>query len=139
MEGKFLALLTKVLGDKAPAQNNANKNSGTDAPPRGWKLVNETGAKTCKMPNFKGVVREWYWCHSDCHDQPCWCPRKKCRNKADYAKFMEDRKQNGQSGPSNNDKRSGGDLKSNEDFRIALSAMISEENMKALEDQFLKN
>ena len=139
MEGKFLAFLTKVLGDKAPTHNNVVKTPGTEAPPRGWKLLNKTGAKTCKMPNYKGVLREWYWCHSDCHDQPCWCPRKKCRNKAEYAKFMEDRKQNGQSGPSQTAQGSGGDLKSNEDFRIALSAMISDENMKALEEQFLKN
>ena len=96
-EVKFLAMLTKVLeakgsGDsnKQPGRQNSTQN--VDMPPKGWKLINASGAKTCQQKNAKGVSRTWYWCEKDCHDQPCWCPRKGCRSRAEYKQFMADKK-----------------------------------------------
>ena len=104
-------------------------------PPKGWKLVNTSNAKTCQQKNAKGVTRTWYWCEKDCHDQPCWCPRETCRSKAEYKQFMaEKKKTDGEpfsAPPSNKDT-----IKTNEDFKIALCSMVSEQDMKTLEEQF---
>ena len=48
---------------------------------------------------------------------------------------MEERKKGG----GDNAKENQQPLKANKDFRIALSAMVSPENMQLIEDQFLKN
>ena len=52
---------------------------------------------------------------------------------------MEERKKGGGDHAKENAKATHQPLKANEDFRIALSAMVSPENMQLIEDQFLKN
>ena len=64
-ETKFLAMLTKVLEAKNPedSKNQISRRNSTqniDMPPKGWKLVNTSNAKTCQQKNAKGVTRTWY-------------------------------------------------------------------------------
>ena len=138
---KFLAMLTQVLDSKGISdKKSTGRNTSTppdDMPPKGWKLINSTGAKTCQQKNAKGTVRQWYWSENDCHEQPTWCPRKDCRSRAEYKKFMEE-KRNKASGAQPQAATSSAQegLKKNEDFKIALCSMVSEEDMKTLEDQF---
>ena len=77
------------------------------------------------------------WCNNDCHEKrPIWCGHKNCRNRADHAKFMAD-KRGGNSGGAS----SGSDSKmiATDDFKIALAAMVSEEDFAALKGQFLRD
>eukprot|EP00957_Ditylum_brightwellii_P076347 5802573-Ditylum_brightwellii.AAC.1 len=70
--------------------------------------------------------RTWYWCSKDCHyRRPVWCHQKNCMSRSDYKEHMQ--KQNAEK-----------EKKSNEDFKVALSALVTEEDFKMLEEQFLK-
>ena len=66
-----------------------------------------------------------------------WCGRKNCRNRADRAKFMAEKR-----GEENDSKSSNGNenkMTATDDFKIALAAMLSEEDFAALDGQFLKD
>ena len=132
---KFLALLTSTIQDlkaKEPAKDGrrgATRQSGAE---QSWKFVNKNGSKTCVRENRKGIERTWYWCTKDCHTAHMWCPRENCRSKAEHAKFVAEKENRGDA----SEKAAAN--KHNDDFRIALAAMVSAENFKVLEEQFLK-
>ena len=108
-------------------------------PTKGWKLINVSGMKTCQQKNAKGILRTWYWCEKDCHDQPCWCRRKNCRSKAKYKQLMTDKKKNNAGKqPESTTSSDSVDVKTNEDFKISLCLMVREEDMKMLEEQYFK-
>ena len=58
-----------------------------------------------------------------------WCNRPNCMNRADYKRHMEDKEKS---------ENKGGDSKDNisNDFRVALAAITTAEDYKALEEQF---
>ena len=115
------------------------KNVNKDRYNNNWKTTNENGAKTCIRKNAKGFDREWYWCNKDVHSAPCWCPRKHCRSKADLKEYLKDRSSSKENNSGNAGSGVQENVKENDDFKIALAAMVSAENFKLLEEQFLKN
>ena len=72
------------------------------------------------------ITRLNKWCDKYCHPQPQWCSRPNCMNKADYKKAMEN-KQKANVGQNN---------KFSNNFKVALSAIVLDEDYKALETQF---
>ena len=77
------------------------------------------------------------WCNNDCHKKrPMWCERKNCRNRAEYAKFMTN-KRGGNSGGASS--ASDSKMIATDNFKIALAAMVYEEDFAALKGQFLKD
>ena len=133
---KFLALLTSAIQDlkaKEPAKDRRRGPTRQSGAEQSWKFVNKNGSKTCVRENRKGIERTWYWCTKDCHTAPMWCPRENCRSKAEHAKFVAKKENRGDTG------KKAAANKNNDDFRIALAAMVSAEHFKVLEEQFLKN
>ena len=65
--------------------------------------------------------RTFKWCTKDCHKKPQWCARPVCRSKADHKKWVEEKK---------------GNPTISNDFKVALSAIVTDEDYKALESQF---
>ena len=63
-----------------------------------------------------------------------WCGRKNCLLKTEFAKTMADRRAGKVKEDDKDDKMSKSD-----DFRIALSAMLSEADFVTIKDQFLKD
>ena len=57
-----------------------------------------------------------------------WCPRQNCLNKADFKKKMDE---------SRNKKNEGEQRQFSDDFKVALAAITSGEDYKALEEQVL--
>ena len=55
--------------------------------------------------------------------------------KSKLKEYLKDRKSSNGKGT----RDTGSGLKDNEDFKIALAVMVSAENFKVLEEQFLKN
>ena len=79
------------------------------------------------------------WCDNDCHNKrPMWCGRKNCRNRADHAKFMSERR-GGDASDSSSSNGNESKNKTTDDFKITLAAMLSEEDFAALDGQFLKD
>ena len=66
-----------------------------------------------------------------------WCSRKNCLGKAEWEEHMKKRREN----KTNNNSSSGDskDVKVTKDFKIALSAMMTEEDFKKFEKDFLGN
>ena len=75
--------------------------------------------------NSSGIIRPISGA-TKIHPQPQWCSRPNCMNKADYKKAMEN-KQKANVGQNN---------KFSNNFKVALSAIVLDEDYKALETQF---
>ena len=63
-----------------------------------------------------------------------WCGRKVCRSKADFAKYMAEKKA-AKGGESKHSEK----MTASEEFKIALSTMVSAEDFDTLTNQFLKD
>ena len=120
---KFLALTAQIekLEKAINAKKGNNSNNGDGNNRTGWRYQNPDN-KTELVRNNKTHK----WCDKDCHPQPQWCSRPNCMNKADYKKAMEN-KQKANVGQNN---------KFSNNFKVALSAIVSDEDYKALETQF---
>ena len=128
-ENKFLALFTNFLeknGEKGAPSEDGKKQERQFLP---WRFENPNNESTKLV---RGTTMRW--CTNDCHSQPMWCGRQKCLNKADYAKMMNEKRQNGQSKDSGDVKKP----KYSEDFKIALAAMTSTDDYKTLTSQFFQ-
>ena len=139
----FLALATEIMsklnngGGGGGSANSGDKDKKYVAPEdrtyQEWRFDNPGNEKTKVV---KGTTMTW--CDNDCHNKrPMWCGRKHCRNRADHAKFMAEKR-----GGANDSKSSNGNeskMKATDDFKIALAAMLSEEDFAALDGQFLKD
>ena len=126
---KYLALTAQIerlektinTNNNTKKGNNPNNNNGNGNNRPGWRYQNPDN-KTELVRNNK----TYKWCDKDCHPQPMWCPRTNCMNRADYKKAMDNKRKvdDGQSSKYPND------------FKVALSAIVSDEDYKALEAQF---
>ena len=92
----FLALATEII-TKLNRGGGGNSNSGDrdnkytapgDRTYQKWRFENPDNEKSKEI---KGTTMTW--CNNDCHEKrPMWCGRKNCRNRADHAKFMADKR-----------------------------------------------
>ena len=113
--------LEKAIKSSGGAGDSNKGNSANGVTRTGWRYQNPEN-KTELERNDK----TYKWCNKDCHPQPQWCPRKNCMNKADYKRAMEEK-----------NKAEGGEAnKISNDFKVALSAIMSDADYKALESQF---
>eukprot|EP00957_Ditylum_brightwellii_P005873 445793-Ditylum_brightwellii.AAC.1 len=88
-----------------------------------WKFQNPENLKQMER---NGCV--WKWCSNDCHSCTMWCLRENCMNYKAYKKMKEN----------NESKGSEKKIKITKDFKVALSALVSEDKYKAFEENFLK-
>eukprot|EP00957_Ditylum_brightwellii_P203740 15335994-Ditylum_brightwellii.AAC.1 len=130
-ELKYRALLTKQLQTLTSklSTNPGTGNDGTVQNDRGrvipnWLFNNPNGKKEIpkNSTNFK-------WCTNDCHAKPMCCDCNSCYNRTDFKEKIRKKKEESDGSekkyqPSNN-------------FKIALSAMLSGKDFKTLESQFL--
>lgn len=137
-ENNFLALATELISSLKDNQGQGNnlENKFGNGGKRSflpWRFENPDGSKTKEV---KGTLMRW--CSNDCHPRPMWCGRKNCLNKADFAKRMQDsQNKGGKTNATQREKAEGGsNYKPSSEFKIALSAMCSEEDFKHLEEQF---
>ena len=69
-----------------------------------------------------------------------WCNQAVFRSKEDFKKYMDDKRKN--ESTNNNGNANGvnkGKVPVSKDFRIALSAMMSDDDFKSFNDKFLGN
>ena len=59
-----------------------------------------------------------------------WCPRPNCMSRKAYKEHMQSKKETA-------GKNATGKFNATKDFKVALSALISDEEYKAIEGQFL--
>ena len=141
-EAKFLALATSILqtmkdggfksnGGKGSSGGSADSNykDQNGKPLKMWRFENPENAQTKELNG-----RTMRWCTNDCHPKPMWCGRKNCLNKADFARKMEEREKGG---TEKKDSAPGG-AQYSKDFKIALAAMMSAEDFKAIKSQFMQ-
>ena len=125
-------------GSFGGSQANKDKNKGSadsgfkdqnGKPLKMWRFENPENAQTKELNG-----RTMRWCSNDCHPKPMWCGRKNCLNKADFARKMEEREKGG------TEKKGSapGGAQYSKDFKIALAAMMSAEDFKAIESQFMQ-
>ena len=141
----FLALATEIMtklkgshkggGERSNSGNNDKKYTAPgDRTYQTWRFDNPDNEKTKQV---KGTMMTW--CDNDCHEKrPMWCGRKNCRTRADHAKFMSE-KRGGNASNYSSDNGNESKMKATDDFKIALAAMVSEEDFAALQGQFLKD
>ena len=130
-EKQFLTLATKLeqLEEKLtsfnPSRAGGGAHDGDDfTKMKGWRYYNPDKART-KVINGRTMT----WCSNDCHRRPMWCGRKNCLNRADYAE-----KKNKEAGDGSKDKPQKGGIP--KDFRMALAALTTTEDLEALEEQY---
>eukprot|EP00957_Ditylum_brightwellii_P192338 14642137-Ditylum_brightwellii.AAC.1 len=73
--------------------------------------------------------RTWKWCKNDCHSKSLWCPRTNCLNRKEYKEQIQSEGADGKS--------TGGKLNAIKDFKVALAALVSDNEYKTLAEQFL--
>ena len=77
------------------------------------------------------------WCEDDCHEKLMWCGRRNCLGREEFKTMMEKKRLEKDGGSKNS---SGNSRNSNsKDFKIALAAMVSPEDLETLTSQFLKD
>ena len=95
-----------------------------------WKFQNPGDLKPKEV---RGTGMKWYT--NDCHEKPLWHGRKSCLNKSDFVSMMKNKKEDkeglGDKTDSNFQKDS---LK---DFKVALTAIILEDDFKVLQEEFV--
>eukprot|EP00957_Ditylum_brightwellii_P010736 813487-Ditylum_brightwellii.AAC.1 len=91
-----------------------------------WRFNNPDRKKEMSKnnTNFK-------WCTNDCHAKSMWCTCNPCYNRANLKEKMRKKKEEKES------KGSEKKYQPSKDFKIALSAMLSDEDFKMLDSQFL--
>eukprot|EP00957_Ditylum_brightwellii_P018328 1380231-Ditylum_brightwellii.AAC.1 len=87
---------------------------------RQWRFENKEGKETLQAHN-----RPFHWCTNNCHPKPMWCTCTNCLNIADFAANMAKEKE----GRGKDTKK----MKATDDFCIALSALVLDDDFKALE------
>ena len=133
-EKNFLALINERI-DRLERSSGKNP-SGT--PERG-KPGNDgfTRNPGCRYHNPNDEKRKvingriMIWCHKDCHKRTMWCGRKVCHSKSEYAAKIKKQDQLNNEGPQRKDKIS-------RDFRIALAALTTTDDLADLEAEFFE-
>ena len=127
-EKNYLALATQLMSQmkamqsgKNGTQGNVGKQQSGDRTYLPWRYENPNNKAT---KDFRGSIMNW--CSNDCHDQPMWCGRKNCLNRADYSKEWQKKKE----GKSTSEDGA----KSSAEFKIALAAITSTEDFEALQE-----
>ena len=134
----FLALVTEIMsklnngGGGGGSANSGDKDKKYVAPGdrtyQAWRFDNPGNEKTKVV---KGTTMTW--CDNDCHEKiPMCCGRKNYRNRANHAKFMSERR-GGEASDSNSSNGNESKMKATDDFKLALAAMVSEEDFAALQ------
>ena len=120
-EPKFLALMTEIkdikrsIAHQTSNGQGSNKQGSEQQERTSWRWFNPEGATTKTHNN-----RTYKWCTNDCHSGPMWCARRNCMNKEDWLKAREKK-----------DK-----VPKQDDFKIALSSLLTEDQFKEIETQF---
>ena len=136
-EKNFLALATEILkkfGDQSGKNHNggASREKATSQPgERTYKAWRTENPNKEKEKIVKGTKMKW--CTNDCHDQPMWCGRKNCLGREDFKTMMD--KRSGKESERVSETKIG----ASDDFKIALAAMVSPEDLETLTSQFLKD
>ena len=140
-EKNYLTLATELIAKYEARQNdggdngNGNRNNNRDNQgPRTfqkWRYDNPDNAATKQV---RGTTMKW--CTNDCHDNPMWCGRKTCVNRAEYASNMQ--KKRDEHGSTSASSSSNNKSSISKDFKIALAALTSAEDYASLEDQFFQ-
>ena len=139
-EKNFLALATEILqklrGNRSsmPSDNGYLKREYTQAGDRSfqpWRFENQ-GNELKKV--VKGTIMKW--CLNNCNEKLMWCGRRNCLGRVDFSAMMEkERSGKKESGTGTNSVK----FRTLKDFKIALVAMVSPEDMETLPSQFLKD
>ena len=132
-EGKhFLTLATKIEQlEQKLSSGNGNNGGGGDSgeddftKQKGWRYHNPGKAST-KVINGRNMN----WCSNDCHRRPMWCGRRKCLNRADFA----EKKKQEEGGSDDRPQKT----HVSKEFRMALAALTTAEDLEALEEQFFQ-
>ena len=139
-DAKFLALAAQIceLKQSLAGKNTGNSNTGdSNNGNGGGKKKKLTGWRYKNPDGLTEMTREgktYKWCNKDCHPAEQWCDRPVCRNRADYKKFLEEKRKN-ESGDAATVKTSSTSGFSN-DFKVALAAITTPDDYKTLESQF---
>eukprot|EP00957_Ditylum_brightwellii_P153193 11660274-Ditylum_brightwellii.AAC.1 len=67
------------------------------------------------------------WYTSNCHARPMWCSQRNCQPHKEYQKKREEEGKGG----------TGNELKKTDNFKVALLALLSDNNFKFIKEQFL--
>eukprot|EP00957_Ditylum_brightwellii_P158515 12065091-Ditylum_brightwellii.AAC.1 len=110
-----------------PKTGDTEKGSGLRFRP--WQFKNKEGKETLQAHN-----RICCCCTNDCHPKPMWCTCTYCLNRADSVTKMAKEKE----GRGRDRGRDAKKMKATNNIYIALSALVLDNNFKALETQFLK-
>eukprot|EP00957_Ditylum_brightwellii_P088563 6745514-Ditylum_brightwellii.AAC.1 len=140
---KFLALVAEQLKlmkeAMAVSKTGNNKSNGRNKGPktdddngvlnaRGrvipiWRFSNPNG-----KPQLIKNGTTFNWREKDCRVKPMWCAQNPCYSRAEFGKQMEEKKKS---------LKAVGKVKASDDFKVALSAMLTKDEYKAIESQFL--
>ena len=127
-ESKFLALTAQVeeLEKKIKSDSNSGSNGGNNDGDKklSWRFQNPNNEEELRRND-----KVYKWCKNDCHRRPMWCNCPNCMNRADYKKHMESKEKN-------ENKEDGSKTSFSDDFRVALAAITTPDDYKALENQF---
>ena len=134
-EKNFLALATEILkkfGDNSKPPTSGKERRGEQPAERTYQAWRTENPNNEKERMVKGTKMKW--CTNNCHEKPMWCGRRNCLGREDFKKMM-DEKRSGKESAGN----SGSKIDASKDFRIALAAMVSPEDLETLSSQFLKD
>ena len=126
---KYLALATEILRSyqKSEDTNRRPSYKGRCQAHENWRYNNPDNLKE-KIFNGKTLK----WCTNDCHRRPQWCARKNCLSREEYRMKQRVNEEK-------NVAQDGADqfmMKVTRDFKMAFAALTTEEDFKALEEQF---
>jgi hypothetical protein len=124
-EQNFLALATELVKTLSNQTDNStgNKKKNGDGDKNSWRYDNPDNLQE-KVINGRTMK----WCSKDCHRRPQWCGRRNCLNKAELAAAMKKKQEKGKQTPED------GRVKVSKDFKMALAALTTVEDFRALED-----
>eukprot|EP00957_Ditylum_brightwellii_P197901 15076416-Ditylum_brightwellii.AAC.1 len=87
-----------------------------------WRYQNPDSKKTIQKGNHA-----LKWCTNDCHAHPMWCSQSNC---LPYKEYQKKREEEGKGGVGN-------ELKKRDNFKVALLALLSDNDFKSIKEQFL--
>ena len=134
-ESKFLALLAEVKDLKHKMVNSEPKPSNTNSTGRElaeWRTENPNNEQTMMKDGH-----EFKWCTKDCHPCPMWCGRTVCYSKEEFKKTDKYRKRQERLARKREQNKQKEEVQKMPDFKVALSALMTPENFKIFESQYL--
>eukprot|EP00957_Ditylum_brightwellii_P078950 6003305-Ditylum_brightwellii.AAC.1 len=112
-----------LVGKTNPTKSDGREGKGTSGEAySSWRYQNPDSKKTMQMGNC--MLK---WCTYDCHARPMWCSQSNC---LPCKECQKKREEEGKGGTGNELKKRGG-------FKVALLALLSNDNFKSIEEQFL--